>query len=90
MIEPWKDCIVADIASSDRNALVGGPFGSNLVSKDYVDNGVPVIRGQNMATRWCLVTSFSFQKTKLSNYPQTGRVLAIWYSRNAEHLGRLH
>ena len=52
MSERWKDCIVADIASSDRNALVGGPFGSNLVSKDYVDHGIPVIRGQNMATRW--------------------------------------
>lgn len=28
--------------------LVGGPFGSSLVSKDYVDDGVPVIRGSNL------------------------------------------
>jgi len=28
--------------------FIGGPFGSNLVSKDYVDAGVPVIRGSNM------------------------------------------
>lgn len=47
------DCIVADIASSARNALVGGPFGSDLVSKDYVAVGVPVIRGANMGHgRW--------------------------------------
>jgi len=28
--------------------LVGGPFGSSLVNADYVDEGVPVIRGANM------------------------------------------
>jgi type I restriction enzyme S subunit len=30
--------------------LVGGPFGSKLVSTDYVPEGVPVIRGQNLAS----------------------------------------
>ncbi|MCL2723748.1 MAG: restriction endonuclease subunit S [Polyangiaceae bacterium] len=35
-----------------RNAIVGGPFGSDLVSRDYVDAGVPVIRGTNMGNRW--------------------------------------
>lgn len=44
---------MADIASGDRNALVGGPFGSELVSRDYVESGVPVIRGANMGKgRW--------------------------------------
>jgi type I restriction enzyme S subunit len=43
---------VEQLAASERNAIVGGPFGSNLVSKDYVDAGVPVIRGQNMSSRW--------------------------------------
>jgi len=46
---------VGEIAASTRNALVGGPFGSNLVSADYVDSGVPVIRGQNMGFgRWVM------------------------------------
>ena len=44
---------IEDIAACERNALVGGPFGSNLVSRDYVDFGVPVIRGQNLGLgRW--------------------------------------
>lgn len=48
-----SDCTVAEVASPIRNALVGGPFGSNLVSKDYVSSGVPVIRGTNMGHgRW--------------------------------------
>ena len=52
MIGEWKELTVGDIAAATRNALVGGPFGSNLVSRDYVDTGVPVIRGQNMGHRW--------------------------------------
>lgn len=43
---------VEQLAAAEKNAIVGGPFGSNLVSKDYVDAGVPVIRGQNMSSRW--------------------------------------
>ena len=46
--EDWKSSTIRAIASSSRNAIVGGPFGSDLVSKDYVAHGVPVIRGQNM------------------------------------------
>lgn len=49
---PWPVVSVTEIAAQTRNALVGGPFGSNLVSADYVPTGVPVIRGQNMGGRW--------------------------------------
>lgn len=49
----WLTCTVADIAAPIPNALVGGPFGSNLVQSDYVESGIPVIRGQNMGPgRW--------------------------------------
>lgn len=40
------------LASTVRNAIVGGPFGSDLVARDYVEAGVPVIRGQNMGSQW--------------------------------------
>jgi type I restriction enzyme S subunit len=50
--EEWECTNVRGIASSARNAIVGGPFGSDLVSADYVDDGVPVIRGQNMSGQW--------------------------------------
>ena len=48
----WTTCTVADVAAKTRNAIVGGPFGSDLVSRDYVEVGVPVIRGTNMGDRW--------------------------------------
>lgn len=37
------------LAASKPYALVGGPFGSKLTSADYVDDGVPVIRGSNLS-----------------------------------------
>ncbi len=52
MAGEWRTVAVGDIAAPERNALVGGPFGSNLVSRDYVEAGVPVIRGENMGERW--------------------------------------
>ena len=49
----WERLKVGDIAAPGRNSIVGGPFGSDLVSKDYVPNGIPVIRGANMGNgRW--------------------------------------
>ena len=48
----WDCTTVNELASSIQNAIVGGPFGSDLVSKDYVDSGVPVVRGQNMGARF--------------------------------------
>lgn len=36
------------LAARERYSLVGGPFGSKLTSADYVDDGIPVIRGSNL------------------------------------------
>lgn len=39
---------ITSIAAGGKWALNGGPFGSKLVSKMYVEAGVPVIRGTNL------------------------------------------
>lgn len=48
----FEELTLVDLAAPQKNAIVGGPFGSNLVSKDYVAAGVPVIRGANMGEMW--------------------------------------
>lgn len=46
-----KQTTLRDLAAP--SGLVGGPFGSNLVSADYTDDGVPVIRGDNLSSgKW--------------------------------------
>jgi type I restriction enzyme S subunit len=44
----WESYKIDDIKAQGKYNLVGGPFGSDLVSKDYVEKGVPVIRGANL------------------------------------------
>ena len=47
--DEWDIVTVAEIVERKPNAIVGGPFGSDLVSTDYVPSGIPVIRGANMS-----------------------------------------
>jgi type I restriction enzyme, S subunit len=44
----WPKKKLESLASNERYSFVGGPFGSKLTSRDYVDYGVPVIRGSNL------------------------------------------
>jgi type I restriction enzyme S subunit len=45
----WTTAKLVEIAAPTRWALNGGPFGSKLSSKHYVNAGVPVIRGTNLS-----------------------------------------
>jgi len=40
--------------------LVGGPFGSSLVNRDYTDTGIPVIRGTNMSQGKFVAGEFAY------------------------------
>ena len=44
----WPRVTVEFIKAAARYSLVGGPFGSELTTSDYVEEGVPVIRGSNL------------------------------------------
>jgi len=44
----WPTRRLEELASPEQCSFVGGPFGSKLTSRDYVDSGVPVIRGANL------------------------------------------
>jgi type I restriction enzyme S subunit len=45
----WPRVTVGSIKAEVRHSLVGGPFGSDLTTRDYIEEGgVPVIRGGNL------------------------------------------
>jgi type I restriction enzyme S subunit len=44
----WPRVTIESLKAETRNALVGGPFGSDLSTRHYVEDGVPVIRGGNL------------------------------------------
>ena len=44
----WPRVPLDDVKSTAPYSLVGGPFGSELTTRNYVAEGVPVIRGNNL------------------------------------------
>ena len=44
----WPKVQLQDIALGEKGAIVSGPFGSNISAKYFVEEGVPVIRGNNL------------------------------------------
>ncbi|WP_293005548.1 restriction endonuclease subunit S [Nitrosomonas sp.] len=53
----WPIVKLLTLAVDIKGAIAGGPFGSDLVSRDYVASGVPVIRGSNLPKN----AKFSFE-----------------------------
>lgn len=45
----WIEAKLADICLQEKGAIISGPFGSNISSKYFVSEGVPVIRGNNLS-----------------------------------------
>lgn len=50
--DDWPTVPLVELAADVPNATVGGPFGSNLLNRDFRPSGVPVIRGENLGGRW--------------------------------------
>ena len=59
----WEVKTVGAVAAPGGRSCIGGPFGSDLTRRDYVDSpGVPVIRGSNLAgsSGWLKEDEFVF------------------------------
>jgi len=44
----WRVCGVLDVAPPDRQAILTGPFGAQLGHRDFVSDGIPVLRIGNV------------------------------------------
>jgi type I restriction enzyme S subunit len=47
--DDWHETTLGEIARKDEYGFVDGPFGSNLPASLYTNEGVPVVRGSNLA-----------------------------------------
>jgi type I restriction enzyme, S subunit len=45
----WHVKTVDEIKGTGKKSIISGPFGSNISSKYFVEDGVPVIRGNNLS-----------------------------------------
>ena len=63
----WRTVTLGDVAAPVQNAIVDGPFGSNLKLDDYIAEGVPVLQGKNITEdtfRWFDVRFISSKKAE--------------------------
>lgn len=63
----WRLVPLEDIAAPVPNAIVDGPFGSNLKLDDYIDEGIPVLQGKNITDdnfRWFDIRFISKRKAE--------------------------
>ncbi len=62
-----KIVTLVDVASSDKNSIVDGPFGSSLKISDYIEDGIPVLQGKNITGnkfKFSDIRYISVQKSK--------------------------
>ena len=45
----WVEYRVEELAADKPNAIAMGPFGSRIRTENFVENGVPIIRGINIS-----------------------------------------
>ena len=65
--EEWEVTTIDKILVNQRNAIVDGPFGSNMKNSDYVDSGVPVFQGKNITGNrfvWSDIRYISYEKAQ--------------------------
>lgn len=48
-ISGWRNYTFSEIAKKEKFAIVDGPFGTQLHSDEYTENGVPVVRIENLS-----------------------------------------
>ena len=58
----WRIAPLHELSRDGEEGIIGGPFGSNMTRRHYVESGVPVIRGNNMESRdgWFNDSGFVF------------------------------
>ena len=46
----WKEISIDQIKADSKSSIAVGPFGSKLKSEEYIESGIPVIRGMNISS----------------------------------------
>ena len=57
--ESWKMCALEDLCAG-KDAIVDGPFGSNLKRSDYGLSGIPVLKIQNIKENQIVIKKMDF------------------------------
>ncbi len=77
----WIHVRIKDVVNDSKQDIVDGPFGSNLKSSEYVNNGIPLIRLQNIERNYFInkntkyITKEKAEQLKRHNFIQNDIVI---------------
>ena len=60
MSADWPEFSIEELKASSRNAIAMGPFGSNIKAENFVEEGIPVIKGGNLTGDFIVEDKFDF------------------------------
>ena len=60
MSADWPEFSIEKLKASSRNAIAMGPFGSNIKAENFVEEGIPVIKGGNLTGDFIVEDKFDF------------------------------
>ena len=60
----WRVVKIDEIKAKKKNAIAMGPFGSDITVDNFIESGIPVIRGQNLFTHYVNDDGFVFISEK--------------------------
>ena len=88
--EKWRLIRFIDTADKKKWSFIGGPFGSNLKSSDYIENGIRVIQLQNIGDSefiddYKIYTSINKAEELISNNIYPGDIIL---SKMGDPVGR--
>ncbi|EKO3450382.1 restriction endonuclease subunit S [Vibrio fluvialis] len=88
--EHWDEKRLGYLASNDKNAFVDGPFGSDLKTNDYKEDGIPLIQLNNIRDGKHILRNFKYvteqKKNELSRHIARPRDIVL--AKMAEPVAR--
>ncbi|MBT8155146.1 restriction endonuclease subunit S [Epibacterium ulvae] len=60
MSADWPELSIEELKANSKNAIAMGPFGSRIKAENFVNSGVPVIKGGNLNGDFILEDKFDF------------------------------
>ncbi len=58
--DSWAWCRLGDTTISYKYSIIDGPFGSDLLSSEYTESGVPILRLQNVGQNFFIKKNIKF------------------------------
>ena len=77
MSSDWDELTIDDLKAPTKNAIAMGPFGSRIRASNFVNKGIPVIKGGNLNGDFISEDNFLEFRVSKEKTAKTKKILDI-------------